>query len=139
MRAHSPLNRGAVIAMCSLGDIRSFHAHVYFDAVTRATAERVRDALARDFDAKISALVDRPVGPHPKPMFQVTIAPEQFAVIVSWLMINRDGLSILVHPATDDPVADHDSRPIWMGEALPIDVEMVRRFVEEKKMKEGSQ
>ena len=115
--------------MCAGTEIRNFHAHVYFDPATRITAERVRDALVRDFDAKITALVDEPVGPHPKPMFQVTIAPEQFALIVPWLMINREGLTILVHPSTDDPVADHDSRPIWMGQPIPIDVEMVRGHV----------
>ena len=124
--------------MCSLDDIKIFHAHVYFDAVTRATAERLHEALARDFDAKISALVDRPVGPHPKPMFQVTIRPEQFAAIVPWLMLNREGLSILVHPSTDDPIADHDTRPIWMGAALPIDVEMVRCHVAKMKNQEDS-
>jgi len=127
--------------MCCVTDIENFHAHVYFDDATRETAERVRYALTRDFDARVTELVDRPVGPHPKPMFQVTIRPEQFAAIVPWLMINRDGLSILVHPSTDDPIADHDSRPIWMGQPLSLDVETIRRFVARKncEKKEGSQ
>ncbi len=113
--------------------IIDFHAHVYFDSATRTAAERLHDELARHFDAKVGALVDRPIGPHAKPMFQVTIAPEQFASIVPWLMLNRDGLSILVHPTTDDEVADHDTRPMWMGESLPIDVELMRRYVANKK------
>jgi aromatic ring-cleaving dioxygenase len=28
---------------------------------------------------------------------------------------------------TDDAVADHETRPLWMGESLPIDVEILRR------------
>ena len=69
---------------------------------------------------------------------QVTIAPEHFAAIVPWLMLHREGLSIFVHPTTDDPVADHDTRPIWMGESLPIDVEMVRQHVAKMKNEEIS-
>ena len=108
-------------------DIREFHAHVYFDAATRETAEQLHDALTRRFDVRLGALHGRPVGPHTKPMFQVTLAPEQFAGVVSWLMLNRSGLSVLVHPTTDDMIADHDTHPFWMGQALPLDIEFLRR------------
>jgi DOPA 4,5-dioxygenase len=104
-------------------DIRGVHAHVYFDAVTRSTAERIRDALARHLGLEVGVLHERPVGPHAKAMFQVTITPEQFGTVVPWLMVNRAGLSVLVHPITDDTVGDHDTRPLWMGQALSIDVE----------------
>jgi DOPA 4,5-dioxygenase len=115
--------------MAIVADITDFHAHVYFDAETRETAERVRDALVRRFDVRPGALVGRPVGPHTKGMFQVTIAPEQFATVVPWLMLHRDGLSVLVHPTTDDVVADHETNPLWMGEVIPIDIECVREHV----------
>jgi DOPA 4,5-dioxygenase len=113
--------------MIAVADIRGFHAHVYFDADTRRTAEQIHDALGRQLGVNVGALHDRPVGPHAKPMFQVTITPEQFATVVPWLMVNRGGLSVLVHPTTDDEVADHDTSPLWMGESLPIDVELLRR------------
>ena len=113
--------------MTHAAEIRGFHAHVYFDAVTRRTAERVRDELAQHLGVKVGALHERPVGPHAKAMFQVTITPEQFATVVPWLMVHRSGLSVLVHPVSDDPVRDHDTRPLWMGESLPIDVEFLRR------------
>jgi aromatic ring-cleaving dioxygenase len=67
------------------------------------------------------------VGPHAKAMFQVTITPEQFATVVPWLMVNRSGLSVFVHPTTHDAVADHDTSCLWMGESLPIDVEILPR------------
>jgi DOPA 4,5-dioxygenase len=41
-------------------------------------------------------------------------------------MVHRRGLSVLVHPRTGDTVADHDTHPLWMGEALPIDVDFIR-------------
>jgi DOPA 4,5-dioxygenase len=115
--------------MTQAADIRDFHAHVYFDAITHRTAARIRAALAQDLGATVGALHERPVGPHAKAMFQVTIAPEDFATVVPWLMLNRSGLSVLVHPTTDDSVADHQANALWMGEPLPIDVELLRRFV----------
>jgi aromatic ring-cleaving dioxygenase len=113
--------------MTQAAAIRGFHAHVYFDAATHRTAERTRDALAQDLGANVGALHERPVGPHAKAMFQVTITREQFATVVPWLMVNRNGLSVLVHPTTDDLVADHETSCLWMGESLPIDVESLRR------------
>jgi aromatic ring-cleaving dioxygenase len=50
-------------------------------------------------------------------------------MVVPWLMVNRSGLSVFVHPTTDDIAADHDASPLWMGESLPIDVELLRRHV----------
>jgi DOPA 4,5-dioxygenase len=115
-----------------MDDIRGFHAHVYFDAATGAAAEQLRDALARRFDVKLGTMHERPVGPHSKAMFQVNITTEQFATVVPWLMLNRVGLTVLVHPVTNDPVADHDTHPLWMGEPIPIDVELLRRMVAAK-------
>jgi DOPA 4,5-dioxygenase len=112
-----------------MDDIRGFHAHVYFDEATRATAEKLREELARRFDVKIGRMHDRPVGPHTKAMFEAGMTNEQFATVVPWLMLNRAGLTILVHPVTDDHVADHDTRPLWMGEPIPVDVDLMRRLV----------
>ena len=118
--------------MTQAADIRGFHAHVYFDATTRRTAARLHDAIARHLGVNVGALYERPVGPHAKAMFQVAITPEQFATVVPWLMVNRAGLSVLVHPISDDPVRDHDTSPLWMGEPLPIDVEFLRRHVQRR-------
>ncbi|SRR5260221_10627271 len=112
--------------MMDIADICGFHAHVYFDAATRRTAEQVYAALARCFDVKLGSLHGQPVGPHSKPMFQVTLAPEEFATVVPWLMVHRSGLSVLVHPTTGNEVADHDTHPLWMGEALPLDIDFIR-------------
>jgi aromatic ring-cleaving dioxygenase len=117
--------------MTQAADIRGFHAHVYFDAITRRTAERIHEGLAQHLGVKVGALHERPLGPHAKAMFQVTITPQQFATVVPWLMVNRAGLSVLVHPISNDPVRDHDTSSLWMGESLPIDVAFLRRHVHE--------
>jgi aromatic ring-cleaving dioxygenase len=78
--------------MSEIANIRGFHAH---DAATRPTAERIRGELARRFPVELGRMHDKPIGPHPKPMFEVDLAPEQFASVVPWLMIHREGSSVL--------------------------------------------
>jgi DOPA 4,5-dioxygenase len=112
-------------------DITGFHAHVYFDEATRGAAERLREELAPRFALKLGRWHMQPVGPHAKPMYEVAFAGDQFAAVVPWLMLNRGGLSILVHPNTDDPVADHEVSPLWLGEAVAIDVELIREVVKQ--------
>jgi DOPA 4,5-dioxygenase len=106
--------------------ITGYHAHVYFDPMTRDVAERLRADLAARFPVQVSRLVDHPVGPHPRPMFQVAFAPGDLASVLPWLMLNRAGLAVLVHPNTGDPLADHESHPLWLGTPLPLDLDFVR-------------
>jgi aromatic ring-cleaving dioxygenase len=112
--------------------ITRFHAHVYFDAATRETAERLRAEIAPRFALEVGRAHSGALGPHPQPMYQLTFAGDQFAAVVPWLMLNRAGLSILVHPVTDDPVADHEASPLWLGEPLRLDVDFIRREAKPK-------
>ena len=59
-------------------------------------------------------------GPHPQPMFQVEISPEVFPQIIPWLMYNREGLTILIHPEAEDAYNDHAHFPLWMGKKLRL-------------------
>ena len=102
--------------------IQGYHAHVYYEPETRDAAARVHEGLASRFKVQLGSWHDRAVGPHPKAMYQVVFAPEQFARVVPWLMLNREGLDILVHPETDDAVADHLERCLWLGKKLKLDV-----------------
>jgi DOPA 4,5-dioxygenase len=71
---------------------------------------------------------DEPVGPHPQPMYQVKFDPEEFARIVPWLMLNRDGLNILVHPETTDAYTDHAVSALWLGEKLALRLDVLRNL-----------
>jgi DOPA 4,5-dioxygenase len=44
-----------------------------------------------------------------------------------WLMLNRDGLTILLHPETGDDYTDHATHAVWFGEKLPLNLEMLRQ------------
>ena len=100
--------------------ISGYHAHVYYDPDTKPMAERVREGLGARFDVVLGRWHDEPVGPHPQAMYQVTFAPEEFARVVPWLMLNREGLDVLVHPNTGEHVGDHRDRSLWLGARLPL-------------------
>jgi DOPA 4,5-dioxygenase len=113
--------------MRQVTEIAGYHAHVYFDLAQREAAERLREAISGQFTVEMGRVHEKAIGPHPKPMYQVAFGPDEFAKIVPWLMLNRDGLSILVHPRTGDDAADHDTNPLWLGERLPIDIDLLRK------------
>lgn len=106
--------------------ITGFHAHVYFDTASRDAALRVREGLGARFDVQLGRWHDKPIGPHPKAMYQVAFSLEQFGKLVPWLMLNREGLDILIHPETGDDVGDHADRSLWLGEKLELDIEFLR-------------
>ena len=101
--------------------IRSWHAHVYFDSpAPRQRAEALRQRIAERFAVQMGRWQEVPVGPHHTPMYQVAFGPEVFARLVPWLMLHRDGLSVLVHPNTLAPLADHLQHALWLGTPLPL-------------------
>lgn len=77
-------------------------------------------------------------------MFEVNLfTPAQFGAFVSWLVIWRGPLSVLIHPNTteegyeaDVELRNHTQRATWMGEKVPLDVSL---FVEwgRKQREEG--
>ncbi|MBW4507732.1 MAG: 4,5-dioxygenase [Scytonematopsis contorta HA4267-MV1] len=107
-------------------EITGFHAHVYYDTHTRDVAARVREELGARFEVQLGRWRDEPVGPHPKSMYQVAFLPNQFAEVVPWLMLSREGLDVLVHPNTGDALADHTLHSLWLGEKLELNVEVLR-------------
>jgi DOPA 4,5-dioxygenase len=59
-------------------------------------------------------------------MYQVAFAPAEFPRLVPWLMLNRRGLDILLHPGTGDDLADHTRHAAWLGERLPLRLEVFK-------------
>ena len=104
-----------------IATIGSYHAHVYYDpVVTRGIAERLRARVADRFEVQLGRWHDRLVGPHTRSMFQIAFRKAEFATLVPWLMLNRDGLAVLVHPNTENPRRDHLVHALWLGEVLDI-------------------
>lgn len=109
--------------------IAGYHAHIYYDAGTREMAAALREAIGAGFRVVLGRWHDVPVGPHPQAMYQVAFDVEEFARLVPWLMLNRRGLNVLVHPSTGDDYEDHSARALWLGTALPLRLETLRRGI----------
>jgi len=108
--------------------IRNYHVHVYYDpGTTRVTAERLRERVAAAFpQAMLGRWHDALVGPHTQSMYQMAFPPGMFAAFVPWLMLNRDGLTMLLHPDTGDAYVDHTRHAAWFGAVLPLRLEALR-------------
>jgi aromatic ring-cleaving dioxygenase len=108
--------------------ITGYHAHIYYDEASRERAARIRQLIESSFKVVMGRWRDMPVGPHPQAMYQVAFGIEEFSRIVPWLMLNRDGLIVLVHPETGDAYTDHAVNPLWLGEKLQLNVEMLKNL-----------
>ena len=107
-------------------DVKGYHAHVYFNSATRPIAERLRARITSQFAVKPGGFSDEPVGPHPVPQFNVMFQAPEFQRLVPWLMLNRDGLDILVHPLTDDMYGDHTAHALWLGNPVELKTDTLK-------------
>jgi DOPA 4,5-dioxygenase len=107
--------------------IGGYHAHIYYDPTSRPIAERLRQEISHRFTVELGRWHDAPVGPHPISMYQIAFAPEEFGRLVPWLMLNRSGLDVLVHPQSGDAYADHTEHASWLGAKLKLRLDVLRR------------
>jgi aromatic ring-cleaving dioxygenase len=109
--------------------VAAYHAHVYYDPKkTRDRAEHLRRRVAKEFPgAKLGRWHDELVGPHTQSMYQIAFPADLVGSFLPWLMLNRDGLTVLLHPETGDDYTDHTAHACWFGAMLPLRVEVLRK------------
>ncbi len=105
--------------------IGGYHAHVYYDAESRTNAARLRQAVGERFAVVLGRWHDEPVGPHPVSMYQIAFGVEEFPRLVPYLMLNREGLRILVHPESGNAYRDHAVYALWLGEPVTLKFDML--------------
>jgi aromatic ring-cleaving dioxygenase len=105
--------------------IQGYHAHVYFDVTTLARARALCEQAAALFPLKMGRVHERPVGPHPDWSCQLAFRAEWFDKVVPWLMLNRDGFVVFIHPLTGNDLVDHRDRALWMGAVRPLDLSVL--------------
>lgn len=101
----------------------SYHAHIYFEPGQDAEVAPLQARAARDLEglARVWPLRGRPVGPHPKPMFEIEFSREHRDAVIAWVQAHRGDRTVLLHPETGDDLADHRDHPLWLGQRLPLD------------------
>ena len=103
-----------------LNDEAPYHAHIYYSDEDRPVAERLRGEFQAHSDILfVGRMMDRGVGPHPIPQYEIHfLEPARSHVVAA---IEGSGLRALVHPLTDDDLADHTRLARWIGEPVALD------------------
>ena len=103
-----------------------WHAHVYYDQESWDIAHRLHQQLSGmlaggTFEdlVLVGQMYDHGVGPHPKPQFEIQFY--ESAVPRMTALLRTTGLNALIHPLTDDDLADHTTLAQWLGDPLPLD------------------
>ena len=98
-----------------------YHAHIYFDDAERAAATALRDGFGQDVAILfVGDMTDGAAGPHPIAQYEVHFLGAVVPAVVA--TIEATGLRALVHPLTDDDLADHTTLAHWIGEPVVLDV-----------------
>jgi DOPA 4,5-dioxygenase len=98
-----------------------YHAHIYAtpEQLQKATALR-QTFLNEPRVLFVGRVTKGKAGPHPIPQFEIHFLKRSLGPIVS--KIEKSGLRALVHPLTDDDLADHTTLAHWIGEPLDLDL-----------------
>ncbi len=98
-----------------------YHAHIYYDRATRDAAAALRAQFETDPAILFTgAMTDGAAGPHPIAQYEVHFLARSRDAIVA--AIKATGLRALVHPLTDDDLADHTHLAHWIGEPVDLDL-----------------
>ena len=107
-----------------------YHAHIYHEADQRAASDALHGRLTAMLaggeapDLKmVGKLREGPVGPHPLPQFEIHFLKRALPGILP--LIEASGLRALVHPLTDDDLADHTTLAHWIGAPLDLDLSVM--------------
>jgi aromatic ring-cleaving dioxygenase len=109
-----------------MSENRGYHAHIYYDSNTKPKAAQLREVLLEKFKVEPGGFSDEPRGPHPISQFNVIFETSEFQDIVPWLMLNRDGLDVLVHPLTESSYDDHSKNAMWLGTPVSLKLDILR-------------
>ncbi len=92
----------------------------------KSTRMRSSAPVVAPFKVEPGGFSDEPRGPHPISQFNVIFETSEFQDIVPWLMLNRDGLDVLVHPLTESSYDDHSKNAMWLGTPVSLKLDILR-------------
>lgn len=109
----------------NIADDAPCHAHIYFSSDERGAAEALRDTFlgrmqSGDGILFVGRMTEGKAGPHPIPQYEVHFLGRSVDGVTA--AIQESGLRALVHPLTDDDMADHTRLGRWIGEEIELDL-----------------
>ncbi|MEY4269359.1 MAG: hypothetical protein RLZZ58_575 [Pseudomonadota bacterium] len=105
-------------------DAAPYHAHIYYAPDESATAAALHAAFKADPDVLfVGAMTDRPVGPHPIAQYEIHFMRSARDAVMAAIV--PTGLRALIHPLTQDDMADHTSLGQWIGTPLELDLDVL--------------
>ena len=106
----------------------NYDIHIYWrNGDEREEALALQKVLIEN-NVQTFPLVEKPIGPHPYPMFESHVTNQKLTVIESLLIANRKSCLILIHEKTGDHVYDHTIGARFLGEPLELNIEFLRNF-----------
>lgn len=108
----------------AMTNITGYHAHIYFDKDSIEKAKLIANQISEKFDLSLGRFHEKLVGPHPRWSVQLAFNKNKLGRVIPWLMKNRDGLTVFVHPETGDDLKDHTDHALWMGEMLELNLDL---------------
>ncbi|WP_290699542.1 DOPA 4,5-dioxygenase family protein [Amphritea sp.] len=104
--------------------ISAYHAHVYFNADSLDQAVEFCEQTRDTQGITMGRVHQKLVGPHPGWSCQLSFGSEKIAAILPWLILNRNGLSVFIHPVTGNDLDDHTQYVMWLGDSKPLNLEL---------------
>lgn len=106
--------------------VEGYHVHFYCELSQFDLCDQVRSKLLKEVEGIAGAGPVRrtAIGPHPLPMFEAWFKASALDSVVRWAMLNRQGLSVMFHPISGDDLSDHRDHSFWLGQTLPLKLEI---------------
>ena len=107
-----------------------YHAHVYWhNEDQRKVSLNIRSDLQL-LGCVLGRIMDKPIGPHPKPSYQVNYTSDNAAAVEA--LLGNTGLDILLHEDTGDDLRDHTTGARWLGQELKLDLAWLEKYARNK-------
>jgi len=116
---------------CIIVESAMYHAHVYFTLDEMKLAVQVRENIIKALPqlTYTGQLIPIPIGPHPKPMFEIHIPAADINYAMASIDALRQGFSVLIHPVQHDEMAAHTVDARWLGEKLPLNLDILKQLI----------
>ncbi|BBB26134.1 DOPA 4,5-dioxygenase family protein [Amphritea japonica] len=105
-------------------EISAYHAHVYFDAQSLDQATELCQQAHAVLGVSMGRIHQKPVGPHTEWSCQLSFDAKKIGEVLPWLTLNRNGLTVFLHPITGNDLDDHTKYVMWLGDSKPLKIAM---------------